>query len=662
MTIERKVGMGIAGQPSGATDVAEVFSTYLYTGNAGVNAINNGIDLAGEGGLIWLKGRDAASSHTLHDTERGVNSRLSAQNTSAAQTSGLTSFNSNGFTLSAAQAGELTNASNAKYVSFTFRKKKKFFDVVTYTGSGNVSTGQGAQSIAHSLGSVPAMIIFKSLTTAENWPVYNKDIGNQHYLSLNKDNAKSASAVDMFNATSPTDTHFTVGTDSEINKNGESYVAYLFADNSSEDAEEQMIKVGTYTGNQSATGPVVNLGWEPQWLMVKQTTLYSDPLDWIIIDTMRGLNVGGDEKRIYANTNASESGAEICDITSTGFKLTTNGEQTNKNNAVYIYMAIRAPMMVEPTAATDVFAIDNAGSGVAPAYISGFPVDFAIYRDVVGSAGAALASRMTAYYSDGVEMFANTTAAEAATGAVKFDFMDGHFNNTSRSANYYSWMWKRAKGFMDVVCWLGDGTSNGTNRPSHSLGVVPQMIISKVRNSVDNWIVLHTEAVEGASSILLNNATGGSTGNVIYYHGDHTNYIPPTNSQFAVCTGGALNALNKNYVSYLFATLDGISKVGGYTGNGSNNHVINCGFTNGARFVLIKRSSGASQWYLFDSVRGITVGSTDPFIMLNLTNAQQTEAAGLGPDAIQPHSSGFQLTTSGDLNANSATFIFYAIA
>ena len=133
MTIERKVGMGIAGQPSGGpTDVAEVFSTYLYTGNGSSGqTIDNGIDLAGEGGLVWLKLRDASDGHLRDDTERGANKYLSS-NTNYGETnqgSKLTSFNSNGFTYGGYASGN-------DVVSFTFRKKSGFFDCVTYSGNG----------------------------------------------------------------------------------------------------------------------------------------------------------------------------------------------------------------------------------------------------------------------------------------------------------------------------------------------------------------------------------------------------------------------------------------------------------------------------------------------------------------------------------------------
>ena len=668
MTIERKVGMGIAGQPSGGpTDVADVFSTHLYRGTSGSLSVNNGIDLAGEGGMVWTKQRSRVGRNSLVDTERGNTKHIFTDSNAAEGTTSdsITAFNSNGYNLGGAGGGKF-NTANEDHVSWTFRKKKKFFDIVTYTGSGSVSTGQGAQSIAHSLGSVPAMIIFKSLTTAQAWPVYNKDIGNQQYLNLSSSSAKAASASDMFNATSPTTTHFTVGVDNEINKNGESYVAYIFADNSSEDAEEQMIKVGTYTGNQSATGPVVNLGWEPQWLMVKQTTLYSDPLDWIMVDNMRGWETGSTDERLYANSNAAENGTEIgIDITSTGFKLTTNGEATNKNNAVYIYMAIRAPMMVEPSAATDVYsAVNYTGDGTYDRNITGFTMtpDMIIESRYNNVSNHHIFDRKRGW-SNG-DLYTNDTSVENPTGdgilqnnsvmnSIKITDSGTNYLNSNSSA-YNINAWKRAKGFFDVVAYTGTG-SNRTI--PHSLGVVPEMIWVKSRSNVKSWGVYHPSSHAAGNTIFIdNNHAGAGVGS--FQDGQS-----PSATTFNVDTAEYTNESGWKYIAYLFATLDGISKIGSYTGNGSS-QTIACGFSAGSRFILIKRVGATGSWYVWDSVRGIATGD-EPNIFLDTSSDQNTT------DSVDPHNSGFIVnqvsSASGgqsatNINVSSATYIFYAIA
>jgi hypothetical protein len=666
MTIEKKL-LGISPSGDGPTDVAEVFSTYLYTGNAGVNAINNGIDLAGEGGLIWLKGRDAASSHTLHDTERGVNSRLSAQNTSAAATSGLTSFNSNGFTLSATQAGELTNASNAEYASFTFRKKSGFFDCVTYSGN-----GVAGREIAHGLDGPVGMLIVKCTSHAQNWAVWHKGIPNTHYLRLNSTNASNSGST-YWNNTTPTNTVFTVGTDHEVNVSGKTYVAYLFADNSSEDAEEQMIKCGSYSGTGNTTVNI-DLGWEPQWIMVKRVDSNTDFLDyqsWIIQDTMRGLNpapkesANGFSSLLLANKNVAEGYRGNGSGTANNqhqFLLTSNGFQAGPNGAVefnrgseaeYIYMAIRAPMMIEPTAATDVFNIDTAGAngdGVAPNYRSTFPVDFALHVRT-GSGGPQAYSRLTGPRY----LYTDSTNDEGSTSQSTWDFMNGWYNQNSSqsvSTGQVVNMWKRAKGFMDAVCYSGTGSARTV---PHSLSVIPEMIWVKRRNGTNGWFVYTAEGA-GSSYLHLEENYNYSTNATGF------NNTAATSSVFSVGTNHSTNRVSGLYIAYLFATLDGISKCGTYTGNGSS-QTINCGFSAGARFVLIKRanlavSGNEGDWFMWDSVRGIVAGN-DPHLSLNTTAAQVTN-----DDSVDPANVGFIVNqvAATNINVSSSTYIFYAIA
>ena len=137
-----------------ANYIEDVFSTYLYTANGGTNAITNGIDLSTKGGLVWAKARNlgggtevyGAGSHSLFDTARGVNSAIASNSTDGADTTPghMSSFDTTGFTL----AGNWEpNEFGYLYASWTFRKQPKFFDIVTYTGTGSNRT------IAHSLGS-----------------------------------------------------------------------------------------------------------------------------------------------------------------------------------------------------------------------------------------------------------------------------------------------------------------------------------------------------------------------------------------------------------------------------------------------------------------------------------------------------------------------------
>jgi hypothetical protein len=191
-------------------DITDVFSTYLYTGTGAALTINNGIDLAGEGGLVWLKNRNTASNHSLHDTERTPSYQLVSNSTAAEDTSygDLTSFNSDGFSLGTGGGGN-NIANTSAIASWTFRKAPKFFDVVTYTGTGS------AQNISHNLGSVPGMIVVKKTNSTGDWLVYHRQahIGQTYqplperkYLNLNDTGSVSHGSGLMWGDTAPTDT------------------------------------------------------------------------------------------------------------------------------------------------------------------------------------------------------------------------------------------------------------------------------------------------------------------------------------------------------------------------------------------------------------------------------------------------------------------------
>jgi hypothetical protein len=160
--------------------------------------------------VVWLfiEERDDAENWSYQDTERGVNSVIYSDSTNAAADPGgygLASFNSDGFTT------EL-NTSGADYASWTFRKAEKFFDVVTYTGTGS------ARTVAHNLGSVPACIIIKKTSSGgDYWTVYHSSLGNTKAIFLNDGNEPVSTSSVWWNNTTPTDSVFTVGTAGGIN-------------------------------------------------------------------------------------------------------------------------------------------------------------------------------------------------------------------------------------------------------------------------------------------------------------------------------------------------------------------------------------------------------------------------------------------------------------
>ena len=672
-------GFGMFGARAAATYIEDVFSTYLYTGNStsgGTQTITNGVDLSTKGGMVWIKGRSAAANNVLFDTARGAgttasNNQAISSNLTTAEDLGasydfLSAFNADGFTVKQGGTGTTTrgtNYNNVTYASWTFRKQAKFFDVVTYTGNGTAN-----RAIAHSLTSTPGAIFIKRTDSARNWAVYHRSTTAYDYsLRLN---TTDAAAQDNYFSAAPDSSYFYIdkspGGDLNVNANGGTYVAYLFAHNAGgfgAAGTDNVISCGSYTGNGSATGPTISLGYEPQWIMIKNTTTGGLYYDWYIQDAIRGFGVDVETQgggNLNANTDeAQESNFNFAMPTATGFKIISADNVANKNTDTFIYIAIRRGPMKTPTSGTSVFkplASQDGNSSIS----TGFPVDLVIdrfeWRTFLGTYPTG--NFWTYDRLRGVNALLNTTstAAETSPGGGPQFYVSGFDSNTtlkiasSNPVNDYAvfWNFRRAPGFFDVVCYTGNSTAGRT--VNHNLGVVPEMIIVKNRTSTFNWRVQQKDL--GPTQVINLNATSAASTD-----SGSWNNTSPTASVFTVGTGFNINASGENYVAYLFATVAGVSKVGSYTGTGTTLQ-IDCGFTGGARFVLIKRSDDSGDWYVWDSARGIVAGN-DPYLLLNSTAAEVTNT-----DYIDTYSAGFEISSTAPaaINANGGSFIYLAIA
>ena len=632
-------GFGEFAQATAANYIEDVFSTYLVTGDGSAPAVNNGIDVSGKGGLVWTKKRSASGSHDLFDTARGANLRLISNDT-AAQDSKNLSFTSTGFSNYIFDSG-------VTYVSWTFRKQPKFFDVVTYTGDNVIG-----REIPHNLGSVPGCIMVKQTNATRDWVVYHVGIGNTKYLTLNS--TSPAGTQSFFNNTSPTSTNFTVGDWGAVNQAGSTYVAYLFAHDAGGfglTGTDNVISCGSVTAD-GAGSATVNLGYEPQWLLVKSS---SEVNSWAIVDTMRGLPADGSDRFLFANSSAAESGGGLVNINATGFYANA----TLSASATYIYIAIRRGPMKVPTVGTSVFESKTMSATQANLSITGvgFPPDLVI-NGVRSNAnyGQQVTDRLRGVTK---QVFTEYNSAENTTDGTAVVSLN--MNGISLGAdtggtgwNAYSgytsvkWMFGRAPSFFDAVCYTGTG-SNTTF--THNLTVVPELIIVKRRDTTGAWDS-YSSALANTEYVVLNTTAAKATGATRW------NSTTPTSSVFSVGTSTTTNASAGTYVAYLFATCAGVSKVGSYTGNGST-QTIDCGFgAGGARFVLIKRTDAAGDWYVYDTARGMTV-LTNPYSLLNTTAA---EVATLG--SVTTVSTGFALdsTILAAINASAGTYIFLAIA
>ena len=650
---------------SEANWIESCFSSYLYTGNStsgGTQTITNNVDLSTYGGMVWIKGRSAASDHILTDTTRGAgssatnNQALASNLTSAEDLGGssydyLSSFSTTGFVVTQGGTSTATrgaNYNNVTYASWTFRKQAKFFDVVTYTGNG------ANRTISHNLGSVPGCIIVKRTDTTGAWAVYHRSLANTEYMVLNTTAAKATGAT-YWNSTTPTSTVFSLGTATDVNASGGTYVAYLFAHDAGgfgTSGTDNVISCGSYNAGAGAD-ITVDLGYEPQWALVKRTDTTGN---WFVYDTMRGFGsvnptTGGFGAWLYANLTDAET-------TSTGSSrgIYARGLDFTGQSGQYIYIAIRRGPMKTPTSGTSVYeAVTRTGTGANATVTTGFPVDLFIVQPRTNIAGTA-PSWINRLAGGALYLRSSASFAEAGLGVNAFGtVMNGVSLGGDAETNYspstfVNWFFKRAPSFMDVVCYTGTDNDMAL---SHNLKVAPEAIILKKRNSTGDWAYETNFTSTQHTYFTLNSTTAGATTN---YSSGINLYAQPTASTFYVA-GGAYSTSGSTYVAYLFASCPGVSKVGSYTGTGTTLQ-IDCGFTGGARFVLIKRTDSTGDWYVWDSARGI-VASTDPYLTLNTTAAEVTTT-----DWVDTYSAGFELSSNAgnNVNINGASYIFLSVA
>lgn len=301
--------------------------------------------------LIWLKIRNTTSSHVLVNSVDGANKTLYSNQTSAEETAtagtGVTSFNSNGFTLGTDLAGTTygsTNNSGGTYVGWQWQagqgttssntngsitstvsvNASAGFSIVTYTGTGANAT------VGHGLGVAPSFIIGKKRSSTGNWQCWHSAFTGTQYISLNSTTGVNTNST-VFNG-SPTSTIFNIGTDTDINASGATNVAYCWAEIAG------FSKFGSYTANASADGPFIYTGFRPAYVMFKKS---SGTGDWLIVDNKRDTyNV--ELNFLLANSsNAEASTQPRCDFLSNGIKVRAPSGYTPNETAgdTYIYAA-----------------------------------------------------------------------------------------------------------------------------------------------------------------------------------------------------------------------------------------------------------------------------------------------------------------------------------
>jgi hypothetical protein len=266
---------------------------------------------------------------------------------------------------------------------------------------------------------------------------------------------------------------------------------------------------------------------------------------------------------------------------------------------------------------------------------------------------------LSAFNSDGFSLTAGTFSG----------FESGNVNMTGRT--YVGWNWKAngagvtntagsitstvsanpTAGFS-IVTYTGTG-ANAT--VGHGLGVAPKMVIVKRRSGTDGWAVFTTMTSDGY--MFLNSTSGKATGGAATLFGNGSTTVSPTSTVFSIATDSSLNASVSTYVAYCFSEVEGYSRFGSYTGNGSaDGPFVFCGFR--PAFVLIKRTDAVEPWNIYDN-RRLGYNPASKGLYPNASDAEN-DASGRYKDLV---SNGFKIRgTSGEQNASGGTYIFAAFS
>ena len=376
------------------TFTASVFSITLYQSGSGTEkTITTGIDNTDKS-LVWIKGTTLGYHHKLMDSERGSSYPALSSDTPYPETgdAGIKELTSNGFVLHGNGYDKTNDNKNNGYVAWNFRAAPGFFDVVTWTGD---ASGAGSRTLSHSLNGTVGTVIVKCTSDSSDWMVWHKSLSGG-YLNLNETRITQDPSTTYVSATN---SDFTITYDGSYfnywNGSGHTYVAYLFADDT-----PGLIKCGSY----SSSGEVVNLGFRPQYVMIKSVDNSSGFTgDWRIFDTTRGIvNGDGDVNLWFNEPRAHMTGSfeSAIDLNENGF--TVEGQGAYGTSTIYIAIAENAtgdiPFTVTPEATVSassgnlITLSDISGPWSTGMKVRGIDLDLKDYPDAILAQDISLTS------------------------------------------------------------------------------------------------------------------------------------------------------------------------------------------------------------------------------------------------------------------------------
>ena len=266
---------------------------------------------------------------------------------------------------------------------------------------------------------------------------------------------------------------------------------------------------------------------------------------------------------------------------------------------------------------------------------------------------ASPANQIDSFNSDGFTLDSSGSANLSSVPYVAWNWLAGGSGSSNTSGSITSTVSANPSAGFSIVTWTGTGNNDSYG---HGLGVKPAMIIHKRRNSTSDWHVWHQGLPTASPTndvIYLNLTNGQNSGNNNLFRQD------PTSTLIYTGTAGSHNVSGGTYVDYVFAEVEGYSKFGSYTGNGSSDSpFVFCGFK--PRWILTKSSTLStvdSNWRITDTARS-TYNVSDDLVWANLPDAELANANG-----FDICSNGFKIrTASNEVNSSGQTYIFAAFA
>tara|TARA_R110001583_G_scaffold20436_5_gene78812 strand:+ start:6571 stop:8895 length:2325 start_codon:yes stop_codon:yes gene_type:complete len=313
------------------------FNPHIYTGTNNTNAIT-GVGFQPD--LVWVKQRDVAYNHQLHDAVRGAAAGLLMSDNNAGENSGypIASFDSDGFTPA---SGNVTGVNTGSMVGWFWKangagstdtsgdidatvsaNSTAGFSIVKY-----IANGTAGATVPHGLGVAPEMVFYKRYDANSSWFCWTTAIdGSDDYMVLNGTDAATAVTSTQSGGASFTSSFIRAVNYSNTN----TIVAYCFA------SKDAYSSIGSYTGNGSADGPTIVTGFKPALVITKRTDATGY---WGIFDAARALGNVAAFPALFPNVSDAEVTGTYLDLLSNGFKIRITSAHYNASGGTYLYMA-----------------------------------------------------------------------------------------------------------------------------------------------------------------------------------------------------------------------------------------------------------------------------------------------------------------------------------